>query len=81
VEALAESIRAVELHRPTFEETKNRLVALLIERGLNAFEATKLAETWLINDDFLLTNLPGEFDVVVGNPPYVDLPEFSGHLV
>jgi hypothetical protein len=71
VEALAESIRAVELHRPTFEETKNRLVALLIERGLNAFEATKLAETWLINDDFLLTNLPGEFDVVVGNPPYV----------
>src|SRR5690606_28411081 len=34
-------------------------------------DAEALAAQWLIYGDFLLVPLEGEFDVVVGNPPYV----------
>ncbi|MEZ5600853.1 MAG: Eco57I restriction-modification methylase domain-containing protein [Candidatus Competibacteraceae bacterium] len=33
--------------------------------------ATALADRWLSRGDFLLAPLEGEFDFVVGNPPYV----------
>lgn len=33
--------------------------------------ARALVDQWLIHDDFLLTQLDGQFDFVVGNPPYV----------
>ena len=68
---LSHAIRAVELHRPTFHNTHQRLVALLMKRGISRKAATQLADTWLVCDDFLLADLEGEFDVVVGNPPYV----------
>ncbi len=71
VKALAPCIRAVELHRDTFVETKSQIIGLLIKGGLQSKQAALLASTWLINDDFLLAELHGEFNVVIGNPPYV----------
>jgi hypothetical protein len=71
VAALGERIRAVELHSATFAETKARVLALLMDNGISAVAAQRLAEQWLIQDDFLLTSLPGDFGFVIGNPPYV----------
>lgn len=68
---LADCIRAVELHRHSFRDTRQKVVALLRGAGLSAPETETLASTWLIQGDFLLTSLPGGFDCVVGNPPYV----------
>jgi len=68
---LINCIRAVELHRPTFEQTKTKLLSLLNQHGISPSTADSLANAWLICDDFLLADLPHEFDVVVGNPPYV----------
>jgi hypothetical protein len=34
-------------------------------------KAEKLVKQWLVHADFLLADLPGTFDAVVGNPPYV----------
>ncbi len=64
-------IRAVELHRDTFNCTHAAVVARLIERGVATRTAQAIADTWLVHGDFLLTKLPSAFDVVVGNPPYV----------
>ena len=69
--SLAESIRAVELHTNTFEETRRRIAAILVGQGITRQAAEKLTDRWLINSDFLLTPLDGPFDVVIGNPPYV----------
>ena len=69
--ALSDAIRAVELHRNTFESTKNHLVSLLSQRGLSQNDARSICSTWLVRDDFLLTPLEGSFTHVVGNPPYV----------
>lgn len=68
---LSPCIRAVELHRDTFEATKLNLEILLSHFGISKPEAARLTSVWLISGDFLLERLPGQFDFVVGNPPYV----------
>jgi hypothetical protein len=68
---LRDAIRGVELHRDTFITTNSRLEGELREAGLSRADAASLARAWLSQGDFLLSELPGTFDYVVGNPPYV----------
>lgn len=68
---LSSCIRAVELHRDTFDATKLNLEALLSRFDISKPDAARLVSAWLISGDFLLERLPGRFDFVVGNPPYV----------
>ena len=68
---LGESIRAVELHQETFDNTYAAVVELLERNDLPRKTAHALANRWLAHDDFLLTELNGQFSFVVGNPPYV----------
>ena len=79
----ANSIRAVELHRETFQSTFCAVTGLLTQEGLALALALALAEAlagrWLTQGDFLLAPLDGEFDFVVGNPPYVRPPQTGGH--
>jgi hypothetical protein len=78
---LGDAIRAVELHRETFQSTHAELVALLKREGLAAKTATALAGRWLSQNDFLLAQLDGQFDFVVGNPPYVRQEMILPHLL
>jgi len=68
---LRDAIRGVELHKETFNSVKTLLSDKLRSAGLSANEALDLANHWLLQGDFLLTNIEGNFDYVVGNPPYV----------
>ncbi len=68
---LSNAIRATELHRETFRSTYADIIALLQREGMGENTATVLADRWLTQGDFLLAPLEGEFDFVVGNPPYV----------
>lgn len=70
-ESLSPCIRAVELHTATFEATKLKMFHSLIDLGVDRNDALHLVECWLISGDFLLAELDGPFDFVVGNPPYV----------
>ncbi len=67
----ARCIRAVELHRATCEETRSGVSRALRFTGIREAEATALAEGWMVNGDFLLTDHPSTYEFVVGNPPYV----------
>ncbi|MBI4741238.1 MAG: Eco57I restriction-modification methylase domain-containing protein [Betaproteobacteria bacterium] len=71
VEALGGAIRAVELHRKTFSTTRAAVIELLKRDGIEDKSAATLADRWLVQEDFLLAPLQGQFDFVVGNPPYV----------
>ena len=71
LEALGDCIRAVELHRDTFNRTHLALVARLTRAGIAAHLAQAIADRWLLQGDYLLLELPEAFNVVVGNPPYV----------
>lgn len=68
---LENALVGIEVHRDTFRATQKRLKAHLIEQGIEADSADRLLQAWLHQNDFLLKRFPGNFDVVVGNPPYV----------
>lgn len=68
---LRDAVRAVELHTASHASTARRVVHCLTEAGLSEADASALCDAWLICDDFLLCAFDGEFDIVVGNPPYV----------
>lgn len=71
LEVLGDSVRAVELHRNTFVRTHAAVIARLVGEGIPARTAEALADRWLVCGDYLLTDLTGSFDLVIGNPPYV----------
>lgn len=68
---LIDAIRAVELHRASFESTRTAAKTLLLANGISTDDADQLLDAWLLQGDFLLTRFSGWFDYVVGNPPYV----------
>ena len=68
---LGPCIRAVELHRHTYERTFAAVVQLLTSADIPSGAALALTDHWLLCGDFLLDDLSDDFDVVVGNPPYV----------
>ncbi len=70
-EVLGPRIVGVEVHKATFLAATARLKEALQELGASAGQAKRLVEHWLRCDDFLMTQLDGGFDIVVGNPPYV----------
>ncbi len=71
VQDLASCIRAVELHRSTYESTRLKLLQQLQKAEISGADARALMGQWLVHGDFLLTRLPPKFSFVVGNPPYV----------
>lgn len=68
---MVDAIRAVELHRATFENTRRKVLAHLQREGISKNDAEALTAQWLIFGDFLLIPLETRFDFIVGNPPYV----------
>ena len=70
-EVLRGAITGVELDPASHAVTAAAVRKRLRRAGLAAGDAEELTRTWLRCDDFLLTELDGPFDVVVGNPPYV----------
>ncbi|MDP1649314.1 MAG: Eco57I restriction-modification methylase domain-containing protein [Rubrivivax sp.] len=81
LEALGDCLRAVELHRDTFNRTHAALIARLTGAGIAARTAAAIADRWLLHGDFLLADLPEAFDVVIGNPPYVRQEMIPGVLL
>ncbi len=78
---LSDAIRAVELHRDSHASTMRRMSLQLMAAGIGEADATELSATWLVCDDFLLSELDDGFDVVVGNPPYVRQERIPGVLL
>ena len=71
VDELIDSVRAIELHRNTFDETRTRMASMLREPGIKGRDSARLLDAWLVQGDFLLLPLSEGFHYVVGNPPYV----------
>lgn len=71
VETLRNAVRAVELNKDAFSSTRDKVVQVLRAHDVGVEGAESLAAAWLRQGDFLLEAFPGQFDYVVGNPPYL----------
>ncbi len=70
-ENLAQCVRGVELHPESYKHTSSKIKDVLAENGVPPETSKKLAASWLLQGDYLLSNLKDDFTHVVGNPPYV----------
>jgi hypothetical protein len=71
VTRLRNCIRAVELHSASYRHTYEELVALFTSFDVPPDVSQSILDCWLLQGDFLLSDLQMEFTHVVGNPPYI----------
>lgn len=69
--ALDGSLRAFEVNPSLAGKLRGIVSDELVAAGCPAGRAGKLVSLWIREEDFLAADLPFEFDIVVGNPPYV----------
>ena len=80
VASLEKSVLAVDIDAAHVEKTKQALRKVLLHHEVSKPVRERLVEAWVKEDDFLLTPLDGQFDVVVGNPPYIRIEQLSETL-
>ncbi len=71
VEQIKGAILAVEVNEESFVSVRAAVDDRLVQNGYSKKSRNTLLNSWLLNDDFLLTPIEGQFDFVVGNPPYL----------
>lgn len=68
---LNDALRAVDLHAPALDTLRGKVIQYLVDAGCPQPRAADLAARWLVRTDFLQHDWTEQFDLVVGNPPYV----------
>ena len=72
LESLAGAIRAYDLQPGQVDASRALCTALLNSAGVPSDTAARIAETWILQADFLLDAIDDRpADVAVGNPPYI----------
>lgn len=77
VSLLRGCISAADISLPAVEASRSNVAEVLRAAGCSSRVASELATRWIHHADFLLHPWKQQFDVIVGNPPYVrieDLP-------
>jgi len=71
IKDLSTAIRACEVDNESIKRFRAKFLSLLREYEVSEEDAHCLLESWIIEGDFLLAELPETFTHAVGNPPYV----------
>ncbi len=77
--AQSDCITAFDIDPDHVEASRDAVESTLKAGGISGIIARKLAENWVQEGDFLLAPL-GQYDAVVGNPPYIRIEQLSPRL-
>ena len=77
---LSAAVVGFDIEETHVERTREALIGTLEKHGVVPDTARELAEQWVQRADYLLQPLEQDFDVVVGNPPYVRIEQLSPAL-
>lgn len=77
---LSGAIRAFDIDSGHVDSTRGALLNLLRKHRVSGRAAEGLAESWVREDDFLVTDLDRSFEFIVGNPPYIRIEQLSEAL-
>ena len=61
---LCNSLKSIEIHCETVRETKLKVMKLIKSHGMSSKAAQQLADSWVVQDDFLLTPIEGQFTIL-----------------
>lgn len=70
-------LTACDISASNIKKLRTILKEKLIGAGCTEARADELLVKWLICDDFLLHDFQKEFDIVIGNPPYIRFDDIS----
>lgn len=79
-EALTHAVLAFDVDPKHVALARQRVASALIEAGLPATSARRLATNWVTEGDFLLAPIQRRFDFVIGNPPYIRIEQLTQQL-
>ena len=77
---LSAAIVAFDIDPTHVEKTRKLLTETIVSYGYPEKEAKNLVRGWIHEGDFLLADLPSNFDYIVGNPPYIRIEQISPDL-
>lgn len=70
-------LSACDISEANIKDTREQAKELLMASGCPAARAESLGQKWFLCTDFLLHDFRTDFDVVVGNPPYIRFDDLS----
>lgn len=71
VEQLTGKLLAIDLVSASLEVAKAKIHKLFTDNKYSEKDIKKLLESWFLEADFLLEDIPSNFTHIIGNPPYV----------
>jgi len=77
---LVSAILAFDIDLDHVNETRRQVTDLLLKHGVARTTAARLTSSWIQQGDFLLSKPAVEFDVVIGNPPYIRIEQLAPEL-
>lgn len=80
ISSLGRAVVGFDIEEAHVEQTREAIVGILGKHGVGPEGARELADQWVQRADYLLEPLGRDFDVVVGNPPYVRTEQLSPDL-
>ncbi len=80
VKELNDCFLAFDIDPGHIKTTRGKVMKLLLKHGFSIVDAGDLASNWIIEEDFLLSNIRQTFDFVVGNPPYIRIEQLDPTL-
>jgi len=74
---LADCIHAFDIDEEHVTISREAVAQVLQRHGASDADTARLAQAWIRQGDFLLAPLEGQFDAVVGNPPYIRIEQIA----
>lgn len=66
-----DSLLALDLDPLKVDSCRVKVAAVLRRFGWSEEDVESVVSHWIVRGDFLISNISGRFDFVVGNPPYI----------
>ncbi len=77
---LSDAVVAYDIDENHVEHSRRSVIDILQRHGATANRAQATARRWIRHGDYLLARHSREFDVVVGNPPYIRIEQLNVEL-
>lgn len=71
IDQLTEKLLAIDLVSESLEVAKAKIHKLFTDNKYSESDIKRLLESWFLETDFLLEDIPPNFTHIIGNPPYV----------